>query len=280
MVSSSWSVLCWNKELTFYDGLVLVFWALRGTQVSQLLAISAAGDVGLDLEAVALPVIQASHLYHTCVVVGCFLWTTEGKGPWCHSRMLKTAVVMSVCGGCSSLCQCSYSSSRWLCSGAAQRRCPSKSAGVYRWRWQWVSLSRSGWRCLHWPPAWTWACRVQLWRRSIFETAGYVHMCVLWSLKSLLTFQYYTELNENDSFNKQLMCWHKMISFSLSLLNDHINNLLMLTLLSGPVDRTTPDDRVSHCGPLRTLSSHWRTLQVVQNKKTGVFVCLFTFQIL
>lgn len=70
-----------------------------------------------------------------------------------------------------------------------------------------------------------------------------------------------------------------MISFSLSLLNDHINNLLMLTLLSGPVDRTTPDDRVSHCGPLRTLSSHWRTLQVVQNKKTGVFVCLFTFQI-
>lgn len=103
---------------------------------------------------------------------------------------------------------------------------------------------------------------------------------VLWSLKSLLTFQYYTELNENDSFNKQLMCWHKMISFSLSLLNDHINNLLMLTLLSGPVDRTTPDDRVSHCGPLRTLSSHWRTLQVVQNKKTGVFVCLFTFQIL
>lgn len=48
----------------------------------------------------------------------------------------------------------------------------------------------------------------------------------------------------------------------------------MLTLLSGPVDTTTPDDRVSHCGPLRTLSSHWRTLQVVQNKKTGVFVCL------
>lgn len=57
-----------------------------------------------------------------------------------------------------------------------------------------------------------------------------------------------------------------MISFSLSLLNDHINNLLMLTLLSGPVDRTTPADTVVS---LEDTSS--------STKQENRSVCLFVY---
>lgn len=50
--------------LTLKDGLAVVVGALDVALLSQLLVMAAAGDVGLDVEAVAFPDVQVRHLDH------------------------------------------------------------------------------------------------------------------------------------------------------------------------------------------------------------------------
>ena len=65
VVEESSRVQTWcYKSLTISEGL-LPFGALGAAQRAQLLARLAAGDVGLHLEAVALPRVQPAQLYHT-----------------------------------------------------------------------------------------------------------------------------------------------------------------------------------------------------------------------
>lgn len=66
-----------SGHLTFKDGLVVIIGALSLAQLSQLLVDAAAWDVRLDVEAVALPSVQISQLYHIGLRVVHFLQTTQ-----------------------------------------------------------------------------------------------------------------------------------------------------------------------------------------------------------
>lgn len=70
-------------HLTFKDGLAVVVGALGLARLSQLLVNATAGDVGLHVEAVALPAVQISQLYHTGLRVQLFLQTTQEENIVC-----------------------------------------------------------------------------------------------------------------------------------------------------------------------------------------------------
>lgn len=60
-----------------------------------MLVNATAGDVGLDVEAVALPTVQISQLYHTGLRVQLFLQTTQEENIVCMLLFMCVDIVMS-----------------------------------------------------------------------------------------------------------------------------------------------------------------------------------------